>query len=203
VSSATEKKFLHVGCGTKRKLQTTRAFASAEWRELRLDIDPAVEPDIVGSMTDMSAVPAGSCDALFSSHNIEHLYPHEVPVALREFLRVLRPTGFVVITCPDLQAVCKEVAEDRLATPIYHSAAGPIAAIDMLYGHRLSLADGNLHMAHRCGFTQTVLRGTLRDVGFKSIAVDRKSGYALWAVASVEPLSEAALDALARDHFPV
>jgi len=49
------------------------------------DIDQSVNPDIVGTMTDMSQVQGASVDALFSSHNIEHLYPHEVPVALADF----------------------------------------------------------------------------------------------------------------------
>jgi ubiquinone/menaquinone biosynthesis C-methylase UbiE len=55
-------------------------------------------------MTDMSAVADASVDAIFSSHNIEHLYPHEVPVALGEFLRVLKPDGFAIITWGTLQA---------------------------------------------------------------------------------------------------
>ena len=96
------KTFLHVGCGPKRKDQTTRGFISIDWHELRLDIDKSVQPDIIGTMTDMSAVADASVDAIFSSHNIEHLYPHEVPLALAEFKRVLRPDGFAVITCPDL-----------------------------------------------------------------------------------------------------
>ncbi|MDO8705893.1 MAG: methyltransferase domain-containing protein [Sulfuricaulis sp.] len=62
-------------------------------------------------MTDMSAVATGSVDAVYSSHNIEHLYPHEVPVALAEFRRVLRGDGLLVIACPDLQSVCALVAE--------------------------------------------------------------------------------------------
>ena len=66
------KTFLHVGCGSKRKDQTTRGFHSADWQELRLDIDPSVRLDNVGTMIDMSDV---SVDAVFSSHNIEHLYP--------------------------------------------------------------------------------------------------------------------------------
>ncbi|OOZ39527.1 class I SAM-dependent methyltransferase, partial [Solemya elarraichensis gill symbiont] len=104
------KTFLHVGCGQKFKDQTTNAFNTNEWDELRLDINESVKPDIVGTMTDMSSVDNESVDAIFSSHNIEHLYPHEVPVALAEFKRVLKPDGFVVITCPDLQSVCKLVA---------------------------------------------------------------------------------------------
>jgi len=73
------KKFLHVGCGFKQKAQTTRGFNTPEWAEIRLDIDGSVVPDVIGSMTDMKAIADGSMDAVFSSHNIEHLYPHEVP----------------------------------------------------------------------------------------------------------------------------
>ena len=92
------KSFLHVGCGPKRKAQTTKGFDTPEWHEIRLDIDPLALPDLIGTTTDMSAVASESVDAIYSSHNIEHLYPHEVPVALAEFIRVLRDDGFVVIT---------------------------------------------------------------------------------------------------------
>ena len=156
--------FLHVGCGQKRKDRTTKALSS--WNELRFDIDESVQPDLVGTMTDMSSVSSESVDAVFSSHNIEHLYPHEVPVALSEFLRVLKPDGFAVITCPDLQAVCALVAEDKLTEPAYTSPAGPIAPLDILYGHRPAMNAGNLYMAHRCGFTEKVLSGTLQSSGF-------------------------------------
>ena len=61
-------------------------------------------------MLDMAAVQSESMDALYSAHNIEHVYAHEVPVVLTEFLRVLKPTGYLVITCPDLQTVCALVA---------------------------------------------------------------------------------------------
>jgi len=102
--------FLHVGCGPKRKDRTTKALSS--WNELRFDIDESVKPDLVGTMTDMSTVSSESVDAVFSSHNIEHLYPHEVPLALAEFLRVLKSDGIAVITCPDLKSVCALIAED-------------------------------------------------------------------------------------------
>jgi SAM-dependent methyltransferase len=134
--------------------RTTAAFASLDWRELRLDIDPTVSPDIVGTMTDMADVPDESVDAVFSSHNIEHLYPHEVPLALAEFLRVMKPGGFAVITCPDLQSIAALVAEDKLTDAAYVSPSGPIAPIDILFGYRPQMAIGNLYMAHHCGFTE-------------------------------------------------
>jgi len=195
------KTFLHVGCGPKRKDRTTACFA--DWNELRFDIDESVQPDLVGTMTDMSSVSTESVDAVFSSHNIEHLYPHEVPVALSEFLRVLKPDGFAVITCPDLQAVCALVAEDKLTEPAYTSPAGPITPLDILYGHRPPMARGNLYMAHRCGFTQKVLTGTLQASGFKSVASMKRGApyFDLWAVASKEELPEAKMQALAIEHI--
>jgi predicted SAM-dependent methyltransferase len=195
--------FLHVGCGPKHKDRTTAAFNVPDWQEIRLDIDASVRPDITGTMTDMSAVPAGSVDAVFSSHNIEHLYPHEVGVALREFLRVLNDDGFAVITCPDLQSVCALVAQDKLTEPAYVSGAGPIAPLDILYGHRPPMARGNLYMAHRCGFTRKVLAATLQQAGFKAVAaLARPAQFDLWALASKSPRGESEMRALAQAHFP-
>lgn len=197
------KIFLHVGCGKKRKNQAGPGFQSDVWEEIRLDIDPSVSPDIVGTMTDMSAVADASVDAVFSSHNIEHLYPHEVPVAFKEFLRVLKPTGIAVITCPDLQSVAKLVAEGNLLEPAYISRLGPIAPIDIMYGLRTSMAAGNLYMAHRCGFTANVLSATLHEAGFAcAVSGARSKLFDLWALASKEKIVEAELKALAQVHFP-
>ncbi len=197
------KTFLHVGCGPKHKDRTTRGFNTNHWKELRFDIDEAVQPDLVGTMTDMSSVASGSVDAVFSSHNIEHLYPHDVPVALAEFLRVLNPDGFAVITCPDLQSVCALIAEDKLTEPAYTSPAGPIAPLDILYGHRPAMARGNLYMAHRCGFTQKVLTGTLQAAGFATVAAKRRGHpyYDLWALGTASALPEPELRELALAHF--
>ena len=197
------KTFLHVGCGPKRKDRTTKALSS--WNELRFDIDESVKPDLVGTMTDMSTVSSDSVDAVFSSHNIEHLYPHEVPQALAEFVRVLKSDGIAVITCPDLMSVCALIAEDKLTDAAYTSPAGPIAPIDILYGLRSSTALGNLYMAHRCGFTEKVLIGTLRACGFKTVASKRRAHpfYDLYAVATKADMQEAALRALAGQHLPV
>lgn len=196
--------FLHVGCGHKRKDKTTQGFNCSAWQELRLDIDPSVSPDIVGTMIDMSGVADASVDAIYSSHNIEHLYPHEVPKALAEFIRVLKPDGFLVITCPDLQSVCALVAEDKLFESAYSSPAGPIAPVDILYGHRPALAQGNLYMAHRCGFTEKVLISTLRGLGFSTVISTRRVApfYDLFAVATKMLKSEVEMHALAAEHFP-
>jgi hypothetical protein len=195
--------FLHVGCGTLTKQHTTRGFLS--WNEIRLDINPAAAPDVIGSMTDMAAVTTASVQAVFSSHNIEHLYPHEVPLALAEFLRVLDAQGYALITCPDLRSVCALVAQDKLTEPAYTSPAGPVTPLDVLYGHRPALEAGNLFMAHRCGFTETLLRDTLLSAGFATVATLARPAPAfdLWALASKPPRSEQEMSALMRGHLEV
>jgi len=197
------KTFLHVGCGSKQKNQTTPCFGQDDWQEIRFDIDPAARPDIVGTMLDMSAVASSSMNAVFSSHNLEHLYPHEVPLALQEFLRVLKPDGFLVLTCPDLQSVARLIADDKLTDVAYSAPAGPITPLDILYGYRPQLAAGNLYMAHRCGFTLKVLLATLQTAGFATTGGQkRETRFDLWAVATKETKTEAELRSLAAIHFP-
>lgn len=199
----TGKILLHIGCGRSRKDCTTPAFQAGEWREVRLDIDPAVSPDVVASMLDMRAVADGAVDAVFSSHNIEHLYPHEVPVALAEIARVLKPDGLLVLTCPDLQSICRRVADGGADAVAYESPAGPIAPLDMLFGHRPQLAAGNLFMAHRSGFTLATLVAQLRSAGFPSvIGRQYEALFSLWCVASRRQLATAELERLAAEHFP-
>ena len=86
------KTFLHVGCGLQNK-SSCFGFNNDNWKEIRLDIDKNVNPHIVGTLTDMQSVVTGSVDAVYSSHNIEHIFPHEVPIALSEFHRVLKEDG--------------------------------------------------------------------------------------------------------------
>ena len=104
-------KFLHVGCGPKRKESTTNVFNSDEWEEITLDIDPNCNPNIIGSMTDLSMIEDNSFDAVYSSHNIEHLFVHEAVLAVKEFFRVIKDTGYVMIVCPDIISTCEAILE--------------------------------------------------------------------------------------------
>ena len=175
---------LHVGCGAADPAKLPGAFFPAgAWRELRLDIDPGVAPDIEASITEMPMVATGSVDAVWSAHNLEHLASHEVPLALAEFHRVLAPGGFVLVTMPDLQQVAALVAEGKLEDAAYLSAMGPIAPLDMLYGFRPALAQGNAFMGHRTGFTAGTLAAHLTAAGFGAVRVQRDGQFALWGSA--------------------
>jgi SAM-dependent methyltransferase len=176
-----KKIVLHVGCSTYNPEKLHHTFRNDEWQEVRLDIDPDVKPDIVCDMTDMSNIEDNVADAVWSSHNVEHLFAHMVPVALAEFYRLIKPGGFALITLPDIQMVAEYVARGQLETTLYVSPAGPISALDVLYGFGRSIASGNEFMAHRTGFTAETLGSKLKQVGFTNIQV-RRDRFDLWAV---------------------
>ncbi len=93
------KTLLNVGCGHSN-ISKLLGFNDSDWKEIRLDIDEKVKPDIVGTLTDMSLVETSSIDAIYSAYNIDHIYAHEVPVAFKEFYRVLSEDGIVVLIHP-------------------------------------------------------------------------------------------------------
>jgi predicted SAM-dependent methyltransferase len=171
---------LNVGCGHPGGSGVHPSLRGPEWREMRLDIDPAVNPDILCSMTDMYPVTTGSIDAIWCSHNLEHLHRHEVPTALSEFMRVLQAGGQLLLTLPDLQSIAELVASDGLEDEAYRSPSGPITPLDMIYGHTASMAHGHYYMAHKTGFTARTLGQLLINAGFTDVKLHRE-GFALWA----------------------
>lgn len=179
---------LHVGCGVQKPGRLHAMFRAPGWQELRLDLNPDARPDFVASLTDMGVVDSASVDAVYSSHNLEHLFPHEVPVALAEFRRVLKDDGLALVTLPDVQTAAEIIAAGQATRTLYTSPLGPVTALDILYGHHRSLASGNLLMLHKCGFTDALLHRALTVAGFGSVRVRRdRAGYSLWALAHVQP----------------
>ena len=74
------------------------------------------------------------------------------------------------------------IVADKLDEPAYVSPAGPIAPLDILYGHRPQIAMGNVFMAHRTGFTARTLSEVLVSAGFAQVKVERGKSFDLWAV---------------------
>lgn len=195
--------FLYVGCGLDRGANIRHGFADG-WKEIRFDIDPRVQPDIVGSMLDMSSIPEGTVDVVYTSHVLEHLYYHEMPKGLAEMRRVLKPDGMVVAIVPDLQSTATLIAEDRLFDTLFASPDGPIAPFDVLYGHRGFVAAGNSFMAHKSGFTLSSLSNAMRSAGFRSVAgVRREFAFDLGVIATCQYLPEAKIRSLVENHLPI
>lgn len=161
---------LHVGCGSEPLPEYMSGFA-----ETRLDINPDTKPDIVASMLDLGDI--GPFDAIFCSHALEHLFPHQVETAIREFYRVLKPGGYALVFVPDLEGV--KLSDDVL----FMAPSGPITGRDLIYGHTGYLRGGNEYMAHRTGFTSHMLKKAFMIEGFDTVQVRRLEPFNLMAVA--------------------
>lgn len=189
------KLLVNLGSGPKGSSSRLPAMFQS-WRELRVDVDPRVAPDILADLTDLSAIESKSVDAVWSSHCLEHLYLHQVGTAVAEAFRILADGGFWCVIVPDLQAIAEYLATDRLHETVYQSPAGPVAAHDMIFGFGPHLAQGRTSMAHKCGFTPTLLLQRLRGAPFAEIVLRRRPQRELAAIACKRALGEAERDAL-------
>jgi predicted SAM-dependent methyltransferase len=182
-----QRRILNAGSGPQAARRMASVFLTQEWEEVRLDIDPNVRPTVVGSITEIKSLfqPA-SFDAVWSSHTLEHLFAHEVADALDQFKGVLKPDGFALIFCPDLESVAEQLLQHGADRVAYVSQAGPITALDMLYGHIASITGGRHYMAHNTGFTADRLGNLLLEAGFPAINIRRDEHFEICALAFAE-----------------
>ena len=186
---------VNLGSGAKGSTWLPPVFH--DWRELRVDVDAKAAPDILADITDLSAIASGSVDAVWSAHCFEHLYLHQVGQAVAEAYRILSDDGFLCMIVPDLQMLADYIGNDRLHEVVYQSPAGPVTAHDMIYGFGLALAQGRAAMAHRCGFTPTLLLQQLQAVPFAEFVLRRRRNHELAALACKRaPAGDAEREAL-------
>jgi predicted SAM-dependent methyltransferase len=164
---------LHAGCANSALKDSDPDYYKFEFQEDRLDIDPKLQCTIVGSVTDIPT-DSDKYDIVHCYHMMEHLSPKEVPQALSEFLRVLKPGGELRVMVPDLESVCSLVLSRGLESAIYVANVGPITPRDMLYGHAGMIEAGFFGMAHKTGFTRASMNRFLKAAGFDRITVTRR-----------------------------
>ena len=80
-----------------------------------LNILPGPHVDYVGSCTDLSQFADNSVEEVYASHVMEHLgFRNELPAALREIRRVLRPGGVFRVSVPDMERLCTLFVNPRV-----------------------------------------------------------------------------------------
>ena len=164
-------RFYNLGAGPKPILPLLigeRAFQG--WQEIRVDADPSCRPDICARLEDLGQVIApGTADMLYCSHVLEHFHDHDLPALFAQFLRALHREGCLIIRAPDLAQLLQDGLSFDPDRVLYTSAAGPISALDILFGHHASIRAGHDLMAHRTGFTQKSLTSRLIKAGFREV----------------------------------
>ena len=152
-----EKYVLNLGYGGLNISNTNDADIFKTYKEVTGDIDAVVNPDIVCDVNDLTNIPEKSVDAVYLSHMLEHLDYFEVPKGINQMLRILKPNGFIKLRVPNLKVLTKYLESGKINDTIYESNAGPVTALDMLYGYRYSIKQKqNDFMRHKTGFTKEV-----------------------------------------------
>jgi len=102
--------------------------------------------------------PDNHADVVRASHLVEHLELDEVPDALREWHRVLKPGGRLTLITPDLEHACREYVAGRLS-------AGGVTA-------NLLGAGGFPENLHRSLWDRVSLTVVLQQAGFAEAVRD-------------------------------
>jgi predicted SAM-dependent methyltransferase len=114
--------------------------------------------DVMAPMTSLYPYNDNSVDEIYTSHALEHIGKAQVPLALAEFFRVLKPSGALRILVPDLEWCVKhwlQHKEDRGW------------ALDIIFGNQNHEGE-----YHKTGFTQATLTNLVLRAGFDVSSVD-------------------------------
>ncbi|MHC1478938.1 O-linked N-acetylglucosamine transferase, SPINDLY family protein [Frateuria aurantia] len=176
-----------------------RGFVDGEWQVVRSALPAAFE---ITAAEPSVHFPAGHFDAACLT-GIEQLPAVELSVLLAHVRRMLRADGYLIVACPDLQAIAEPLAQGRLTEPLYWSGGRAVHALELLYGPAATVGAA-IRPRHHCnGFDAAALNGALAAAGFAGTLVIRhRPHYALWGLASLETRSETEIAGLAQAHFP-
>src|SRR5690349_18891874 len=109
LSSTALRRVLRVVFGANDKEPLDARFQGGDWQEYRLHVDTTISTGIVGNILGMPTVPADSFDAIQSKHHFQRLFAYQVPLALAEFRRVLKPGGLLLLVTPDLPKIAEQI----------------------------------------------------------------------------------------------
>lgn len=111
---------------------------------------------------DAIPLPDDSADEVLAVHLVEHAHFWEVPNLFKEWLRVLKPGGRVVVELPDLFKCCRNIVEGRVREDKHPDSLG----IFGIFGdYRLQ----DEWMMHKSGFSFETLKPIVAAAGFVDI----------------------------------
>ncbi len=127
-----------------------------------VDVEPRSEVDYVTNASDLSMFESDSVDTIYSSHTLEHFYygiNDELLNTLKEWYRVLKPDGKLMISVPDLEVLSGlYIRKDLNFQQRFH-------IMRMMFGGQTNIYD-----VHKVGFDFTTLKVYLEKANFKQVS---------------------------------
>ncbi|HEX6961347.1 MAG TPA: methyltransferase domain-containing protein [Lacipirellula sp.] len=135
---------------------------------VNVDVAPSragKKPDVLCDLRRLEPFETDSVDEILSVHVIEHFWRWEVADILREWLRVLKPGGVMILECPNLATACAELLKDpdRLAGPGQEGQR----TMWVLYGDPRWK---DPLMCHRWGYTPRSLQRLMEEIGLVNVS---------------------------------
>lgn len=149
---------LHLGCGSTRMEDY-----------INIDIVPTQATDLVQNVVDLPMVRGNSVEEIFLHSVFEHLYAYEQEGALREWYRVLKPGGRLVMKwVPDFDLVADAYVK---RSP---GATRPVFDLWEVYRytHGDPRPDNSPGQLHKDLFTTEKVRQLLLRTGFKIVSIE-------------------------------
>ena len=121
-------------------------------------------PDVYCDIRKLEVFPENYCDEILAVHVVEHFWRWEVEAVLKEWIRVLKPGGKMILECPNLITACQEFLRD----PDKTSQPGPEGQRTMWVFYGDPRWQDPL-MVHRWGYTPYSLALLLKNCGLTTI----------------------------------
>lgn len=135
-----------------------------EGKAVRVDIREEVNPDIRADVRCLP-FPENHADLVYSSHTLEHFGRNEVEQVVKEWCRVLKPSGEIRLVLPDLEWAAERILDPNTTM----SDWGRV--YDIVYGGQNYAED-----FHRIGFTSKLIHEMLEAHGIVNLQDTRLEG---------------------------
>ena len=147
---------LNLGCGDK----ILGGYVNVDVVESRA----GMRPDVICDLHDLAPFADATADEVLSVHVVEHFWRWEVADVLREWVRVLKPGGKMIVECPNILSACRTFLED----PAEFSKQDQSGQRTMWVFYGDPKWKDPL-MIHRWGYTPESLQALLAEVGLKEV----------------------------------
>lgn len=142
---------LYVGCDTDHR---------SGW--VNIDVRADVAPDVVTTAHELGMFQDGSVDTIEACHLLEHLPLHEARAAFKEWARVLKPDGELLLELPNFDACVTRLGDA-------HDSQGHDLAMVGIYGWPPDVARAGAALSHKWGWSPATLGRELAAVGFTTV----------------------------------